>query len=954
LKSKTPAPQKAATTTSEERPVYTAEKARLPLVWKLFGLMALVIALVVGVAVLVTIQRANAIAGETVKSSISSAAGLYKRFEKQRLGELALSAEFVGNDPSFAPYIEKALGLNEAETIPVDSTAPVVAAPTTITAPAPTTITAPAGDPAVPTPASPVVDLASIADQLEQRRSSFGTDLVALLDDQGRVIVRTDQPAITTQSGEDLYESSPLVKKIVDDASVPSSSGVMKLGDQLYHAAVAPVGLGQPRKIIGYLINAYAINEAFANQIAEATKAGVMFASATDPKSKSAHVARSANAPSVGMGQLAGVDEIFRSRKMLAPSNVKVDGSSFVMTGEPLVAGGNVLGAAVFVRSLDRELAPFKQIENTMLAVGGIALLFAFLISWIVARRLTRPIEDLAGMAQAVTAGDYDVHPKVERSDEVGILARAFAQMISSLRDKAELEELYADMASRVEDRESKPKVEAPARAEGAILVTEIRGVAENATGEVDALVATLTKVMKLQEAEIVRQEGEVGEVSIHRMVSVFRGERGVTRAIRAARAINEELAAQPEFGTRVGVGIGIASGTFVTGVVPVGRDSGRAFVGSAPLLALIFASNAPSGQAYIALDAVQLAGSEVAGAVVRQEVRLSWLQQPIPVGALPLVSVTTGMIRTPTMSTNAGDTMRMDGASSTPVSYAEITPGAYFANRYRVEQIIGRGGMGVVYRAVDTQLDETVAIKTLPGDVMQRSPEEVERFKREIRLARKITHRNVLRTYDYGEADGVYFISMEFVRGYTLAEMLEESDNHALTPRLGVGVSRQICRGLDAAHEQGIIHRDIKPQNVLIDAKGEIKLMDFGIARMAEAPEAMTQQGLIVGTPHYMSPEQVQGKALDPRSDVYAMGVLMYEMMAGKRPFESSSLTGILAAHITEQARPPIELRPEIGRELNAIIMKCLAKDLRERFTDAGELLAALETLRVPALAAA
>src|SRR6266516_473113 len=257
---------------------------------------------------------------------------------------------------------------------------------------------------------------------------------------------------------------------------------------------------------------------------------------------------------------------------------------------------------------------------------------------------------------------------------------------------------------------------------------------------------------------------------------------------------------------------------------------------------------------------------------------------------------------------------------------------------------------MGVVYKATDTQLDETVAIKTLPGDVMQRSPEDLERFKREIRLARKITHRNVLRTYDYGEAEGVYFISMEYVRGYTLAELLAEAAGN----QVALGVARQICRGLEAAHEQGIIHRDIKSQNVLIDHRGEVKLMDFGIARMAEAHEGMTQAGLIVGTPHYMSPEQVQGRQLDPRSDVYSMGVLIYEMVAGRKPFLSSSLTGVLTAHITEAPQPPIDIRPEIGREINTIILRCLAKDPKDRYKDAGALLQDLDQVQIGAPAAA
>jgi serine/threonine-protein kinase len=192
----------------------------------------------------------------------------------------------------------------------------------------------------------------------------------------------------------------------------------------------------------------------------------------------------------------------------------------------------------------------------------------------------------------------------------------------------------------------------------------------------------------------------------------------------------------------------------------------------------------------------------------------------------------------------------------------------------------------------------------------------------------------------------------MEFVRGYTLSELMDEAPGRQMPPRAAVGIGRQICRGLHAAHEQGIIHRDIKPQNVLIDAKGEVKLMDFGVARMTEAADAMTQAGLIVGTPHYMSPEQVQGKALDPRTDVYAMGVLLYEVLVGKRPFESSSLTGILTAHITEKPVPILEVRPEIGKEVSAIVMRCLEKDPTARYSDAGALLAQLDRVTMPAAA--
>jgi eukaryotic-like serine/threonine-protein kinase len=893
-------------------PVYSVERARVPLVLRLFGLTALLILAVVGIAVAITIQRASMVARETVNKSIAGAARLFDDLETERLARLAVPVQLYGNDPNFYAYIRE----NFAGT------------------------------------AQPATDLVSLNDQLEQRRKSFGSDVLVLLDDQGRVITRTDQPSVTAASGQDVYEESPFVKKLIDDPTLSDTRGVILLGNRLYHAAIAPVAIGTPPVRIAYLLNASAIDENFANRIAGTTNADVMFMA---PGSNS--VTRSSGAPSFGMQQMRGVDQIVKSGKRMLPATQTIDGSSYVLTGEPLLAEKKPIGAAVFLRSVDREMAPFRQIENALLLGGGAALLLAFVLSWLIAKRMTRPIEQLARMAQAVTAGDYSVQPAVARSDEVGILSRAFAKMIVSLRDKADLEELYQQMAARSAEREALPRrSEAPKADEGTVLVTDLRGLPV-AVGEDGAtsVIESVSRVMKLQEAEVQRQDGEVREIVGHRLVSVFRGDRGIIHAIRASRAINEELATQTPHSS-MSIGVGIATGDFVTGSIDLSRESSVAVVGNAPLLASLFAWHAPTGSAYISYDAAQSAGGEVMGSSTREEVKLKWLAQPLAVAALPLVSVTTGMIRSIGGTTSAMATMRLDGTEggAAPKSIVDLNPGQVFANRYRIEQILGRGGMGVVYKASDTQLDEIVAIKTLPGDVMQRSPEDLERFKREIRLARKITHRNVLRTYDYGEAEGVYFISMEFVRGYTLSELLTESAGRQMAPRVALGITRQICRGLQAAHEQGIIHRDIKPQNVLIDAKGEVKLMDFGIARMAEAKEAMTQAGLIVGTPHYMSPEQVQGKQLDPRSDVYSMGVLMYEMLTGKRPFESSSLTGVLTAHITEMPKALSEVRPELGERINAIVMRCLAKDPKARYTDAGALLTDLDAVQVPSAAAA
>ncbi len=871
----------------------------------------MVIVVVVGIAIAITIDRKNKVASATVNQSIAGAAELFKELEQQRLARLGLPIQLLGYDSTFHAYVQ-------------DSVLLVVEQGGSI-------------------------DLVSLNDQLSQRRQTFGSDVLMLLDEEGRLITRTDQPSVTAPSGEDLYERFPLIRRIVDEPELEKTEGVMSLGDRLYHAAVAPVGVGEPRQRIAYLVNASAIDQKFANRIADSTNADVMFVPAGSPDT----IARSSQAPSIGMRQMSGVEQIMKSGKALPPQTQMIGGSSYLLTGLPLIAEKQVTGAAVFLRSLDRELAPFREIERALLYGGGAALLFAFILSFLIAKTMTRPIEQLARMTQDVTAGDYDVHPDVERNDEVGILSRSFAQMISSLRDKAELESLYGQMSARMAEREAAPRATRAAMSdEGTILVTDVRGLS---VGESDAstVMAALVRIMKLQEAEVLRQDGEVREIVGHRLLSIFRGSRGIIHAIRAARTINEELALQAEPGAPISIGAGIATGDFVSGTVELTHESGVAIVGNAPLLAMLFAWHAPSGHAYISYETAQAAGTEVSASATREEVKLKWLPNALPVASLPLVGVTTGTLRRD-LTTGGMATMRLGDTVGTAAgaSGLDLSQGQVFAGRYRIEQVLGRGGMGIVYKAIDTQLDETVAIKTLPGDVMQKSPEDLERFKREIRLARKITHRNVLRTYDYGEADGVYFISMEFVRGYTLSEL--EQETRELAPRAAMGIARQICRGLHAAHEQGIIHRDIKPQNVLIDSKGEVKLMDFGIARVAESTEAMTQAGLIVGTPHYMSPEQVQGKPLDPRSDVYSMGILIYEMLAGHRPFESSSLTGVLAAHITEKPAPLLQMRPEVGAQINDIVMKCLAKDPKQRYPDAGALLNDLDRVQAPAAAAA
>lgn len=269
------------------------------------------------------------------------------------------------------------------------------------------------------------------------------------------------------------------------------------------------------------------------------------------------------------------------------------------------------------------------------------------------------------------------------------------------------------------------------------------------------------------------------------------------------------------------------------------------------------------------------------------------------------------------------------------------ITVGTVIANRYEVQSVLGAGGMGVVLKAQDRQLDEPVALKMLKAEVFAQDPAALERFKQELKLARRITHRNIVRTYDYAELDNYHAISMEYVKGITLKQLIRQRG--MLPVKIGLQVAKQICSALDAAHEKGVVHRDIKPQNILLESTGDVKVMDFGIARVLDM-KGMTIEGTIMGTPDYMSPEQAQGLDIDYRTDIYSTGIVLYEIFTGKLPFNADSALTVLNKHIREAPPKPTDLNPQIPAELEKIMLKCMAKNPDQRYRSIAQVHTALE----------
>lgn len=307
----------------------------------------------------------------------------------------------------------------------------------------------------------------------------------------------------------------------------------------------------------------------------------------------------------------------------------------------------------------------------------------------------------------------------------------------------------------------------------------------------------------------------------------------------------------------------------------------------------------------------------------------------------------------TESQATNVGS----DGVATTPMGAAArrsaadtaanlaaiVEPGTLLGGRYEILEMLGLGGMGAVYKARDRELDRVIAVKVIRPDLAG-IPAILQRFKQELILARQVTHRNVVRIFDLAEADGVKFVTMEYVQGRDLRGALEEQGKLPVSD--AVNIIQQVCRGLEAAHSEGVVHRDLKPGNLMCDQHGRIVVMDFGLAHSLET-KGLTQSGTVLGTMEYMSPEQAKGGHVDPRSDIYALGLIFYELLTGKMPFEAETPVASLLKRSQEAVRPPVELEPTLPPAVNKVVLKCLERDPARRYQNVDDILGDLDVIQ-------
>ncbi len=283
-----------------------------------------------------------------------------------------------------------------------------------------------------------------------------------------------------------------------------------------------------------------------------------------------------------------------------------------------------------------------------------------------------------------------------------------------------------------------------------------------------------------------------------------------------------------------------------------------------------------------------------------------------------------------------------LSGTETYLTQIQELKRGSVFAERYEVIEELGRGGMGKVYRVIDKKIDEEIALKLLKPEIAS-DEKNIERFRNELKYARKITHNNVCRMYHLGEVEGAQFITMEYVSGEDLKTSIRRVG--PLSTGKAVIIIKQVCEGLAEAHKHSVIHRDLKPHNIMIDKKGNARIMDFGIVRSLKTA-GITQTGLMVGTPTYMSPEQAEGIAATQLSDIYSLGVILFELVTGRVPFEGDTALTLALKHKTAPIPDPREFNAQIPEELSLVIFKCMEKNPDKRYQNAEELITDLDKI--------
>jgi HAMP domain-containing protein len=731
---------------------------------------------------------------------------------------------------------------------------------------------------------------------------------------------------------------------------------VWREGDHLYYAVAVP--MTKNFELLGFMVTAFEITNALASRINAATGSDVAFV-ALDPggvRVVASTLGASMMQPFAdAINRLPGHPlaggTVTAAAGGAEPRDLEVslNGDPWLALATPLLdAAGRQVGASVALASMTRQAATFGQIQRVVLLSGLAAVLIAPFLAYVFTHRTLAPVRRLVAATEAARQGDYSQQVPADSGDEVGKLARAFDELLRDLREKRDMEVYVTELSRNLPEPGGSSRVVlggAQVR-DSLVMGLELRGFGRpRPEGGADATLRRLEQALQLIQSTVESAGGEIEAVAGHRVLARFPGGRQPFGALAAAAEILKPHAVWGEDGGEA-PSVALASGSTVTGPVVWGEQSERALVGLPVAQIDSLLREATAGDLVLGRDVYQ----ELRELFVRAGYELAprrGLVSPQPIYALTadLAARLVASVAQRTTTGGGAEAQRTTGAGSL-VTLSGIEAGTLMGHRFQVLSVLGSGGMGVVYKARDRELDDLVALKVLRQDLWG-DPGQLDRLKSELKLARKITHPNVLRTYDFGEIDRIAFISMEYVRGVTLRFMLEQAQARRLPYSAALRLGKQLCAGLAAAHAVGVIHRDIKPENLILEPTGNAKLMDFGIARpVSRLQPGQTQAGFIVGTPQYLAPEQVQGGDIDTRADIYSAGIVLYEMFSGEVPFKAANAMEVVLKHLQTEPASPREHWSDIPPRLEAAILRCLRKNPDDRFRRIEELQHELEAL--------
>jgi HAMP domain-containing protein len=891
---------------------------RLPLGAQIFLVCAVLITLAVGAAVAITYVQGRKIAEQSVQRTLDTSSGVQANSKQSQLQQVQNMVQFIAQDPAIVQYFESStdidLGLGDG-----------------------------------------MGGTTSLTDLLAERREQYGFDLGIFLDPQGEVLARTDEAEAVKQNlSGDVFLASAISEAI-------PVSGLWRQDRQLMQAAVMPILRGED--LLGFLVLGDAIDDALAGDIAKVSGADVAYVFVDSDQSAlaaSSLDADTAEALIAFLATRADLRQAIAEAKPLERIDVQLGGRDWIGRVGPVDAdAGGALGATVSLTSRDRAYAGFQRILNLVLATGIGSLLAALPLSYLLARALLKPVRTLADAAESAADGHYQTRLSIAGNDELARLSRAFDHLLSDLREKSDIEGYVTNLSrflpepsneKKTHGGESRtapaaPSTRAPDLATRVVLGIDCRALAkpvgrdqaERLGNGIEQFTQAIDDAAKRANAHVLAFNG-------FRAVLGFSGEEPLARALRTARFLRRD-ASLPD-ALSASLALAIHEGDVVEGLLSLAGGTVPVAGGGTLYQLDRLLSESGEQQLLVAkpmLEQVrQLCGHDAQAATGLVSGRAFPLLDLAKLDGLAPLASTSGRsggdyVTVVTPGTSIAATKR--GTAQ------DVVLGSVFAGRYEILSELGAGGMGVVFKARDLELDDIVAIKMLRGAGLM-DAEQLDRLKSELKLARKITHPNVLRTFDFGDSEGRPYISMEYVRGMTLRYLIKQAGRIPFSA--GLRIAKQLCAGLGAAHEVGVLHRDIKPENLILESSGNAKLMDFGIARPIRRSEpGHTQQGMFVGTPHYAAPEQLAGDDVDHRADIYASGVLLCEMFCGKLPFTGSNTMEIYMAQMQQAPIKPSEYWPEIPAGLEALILRCIARRAEDRFQSVDDLGAALAQLR-------